>query len=102
MPTTKAAQHTGPFTTDGSRPADLKDLNAGLYGSQPPPVARAEAHALGSHYAGSWEVTVQPSAPDPGGLRALLQSPFRQINALGTKRKLLPPKSLKGNVPGVK
>ncbi|CAN6243140.1 unnamed protein product [Urochloa humidicola] len=41
MPTTKAAQHTGPFTTDGSRPADLKDLNAGLYGSQPPPTARA-------------------------------------------------------------
>ncbi|CAN6271512.1 unnamed protein product [Urochloa humidicola] len=41
MPTTKAAQHTGPFTTDGSRPADLKDHNAGLYGSQPPPTARA-------------------------------------------------------------
>ncbi|OEL31812.1 hypothetical protein BAE44_0007171 [Dichanthelium oligosanthes] len=47
-PTATAHQRAAPLTTDGSRPADLKDLIAGLYGSQPPP-------AVGSVDAGPQE-----------------------------------------------
>ncbi|CAN6283381.1 unnamed protein product, partial [Urochloa humidicola] len=72
------------------RPVDLMDLNAGLYGSHSPPTARAEAHALGSHYAGSWEVTVQPSAPDPvcrQGSSFLAAAAFRQGHVASTQMR---------------
>ncbi|XP_062202152.1 uncharacterized protein LOC133904687 isoform X2 [Phragmites australis] len=39
--TAAAHQHTPSFCSGGSRPADLKDLIAGLYGSQPPSAASA-------------------------------------------------------------
>ncbi|CAM0151444.1 unnamed protein product [Urochloa decumbens] len=56
LPTATAPQRVGPFTTDGSRPADLKDLIAGLYGSQPPPAA------------GTADVVLQEEAEDGQGL----------------------------------
>ncbi|XP_066358969.1 uncharacterized protein [Miscanthus floridulus] len=40
-PTATAPQRALSFPSNGSEPADLKDLIAGLYGSQPPPVADA-------------------------------------------------------------
>ncbi|XP_062203616.1 uncharacterized protein LOC133905855 isoform X2 [Phragmites australis] len=40
-PTTTTAHQRAPSSADGSRPADLKDLIAGLYGSQPPSAAGA-------------------------------------------------------------
>ncbi|KAL6906077.1 hypothetical protein ACP4OV_003678 [Aristida adscensionis] len=47
-PTATAHQRVPSFSSMGSRPADLKDLIAGLYGSQPPPSAAASAAAAGS------------------------------------------------------
>ncbi|CAN6362241.1 unnamed protein product [Urochloa humidicola] len=77
LPTATAPQRAGPFTTDGSRPADLKDLIAGLYGSQPPPAAGTDdvvlpeesedGQGLGD---GDWEftaATAEPAGQDRSG-----------------------------------
>ncbi|TKW07822.1 hypothetical protein SEVIR_7G332700v4 [Setaria viridis] len=80
LPTDTAPQRAVSFTTDGSRPADLKDLIAGLYGSQPSPTAGAadagpqdeaeDGEGLGDD---DWEftaATAEPADQDRGG-RAL-------------------------------
>ncbi|CAN6325805.1 unnamed protein product [Urochloa humidicola] len=77
-PTTANAHPSGPsLTTDGSRPADLKDLIAGLYGSQPPPAAGAadagpqeEAEDGEGRGDDDWEFTAATAEPvdqDRGG-----------------------------------
>jgi len=73
-PAATAHQRAASFTTDGSRPADLKDLIAGLYGSQPP-TASVDADA-GPQEDGEgfgdddWEftaATAEPADQDGGG-----------------------------------
>ncbi|KAK3119735.1 hypothetical protein QOZ80_9AG0674460 [Eleusine coracana subsp. coracana] len=46
-PTATAHQRAPSFTSGGSRPADLKDLIAGLYGSEPPSSASASGADAG-------------------------------------------------------
>ncbi|CAL4896928.1 unnamed protein product [Urochloa decumbens] len=77
LPTATVPQRAGPFTTDRSKPADLKDLIANLYGSQPPPTAGAadpslqeeaeDGQGLGDD---DWEftaATAEPAGQDRGG-----------------------------------
>nr|TKV99268.1 hypothetical protein SEVIR_8G027742v2 [Setaria viridis] len=77
-PTATAPQRAVSCTTDGSRPADLKDLIAGLYGSQPSPTAGGAADAGPQEEAedgegigdDDWEftaATAEPADQDRGG-----------------------------------
>ncbi|KAJ1264717.1 hypothetical protein BS78_08G022100 [Paspalum vaginatum] len=77
-PTAAARQHAPSFPAGGARQADLKDLIAGLYGSQPPPAAgpagagaRQEAEEEGDQGFGDddWEFTAaaEPADRDGGG-----------------------------------
>ncbi|CAN6374062.1 unnamed protein product [Urochloa humidicola] len=76
-PTATVHQRDVSLTTDGSKPADLKDLIAGLYGSQPPPATGAvdpglqeeaeDGEGLGDD---DWEftaATAEPAGQDRGG-----------------------------------
>jgi len=73
-PPATAHQRAASFATDGSRPADLKDLIAGLYGSQPPPASVAadagpqeDGEGFGDD---DWEftaATAEPADQDGGG-----------------------------------
>uniref|UniRef100_K3ZHX4 Synergin gamma C-terminal domain-containing protein n=1 Tax=Setaria italica TaxID=4555 RepID=K3ZHX4_SETIT len=71
-PTATAPQRAVSCTTDGSRPADLKDLIAGLYGSQPSPTAGGAADAGPQEEAedgegigdDDWEFTAATAEPD--------------------------------------
>jgi hypothetical protein len=75
-PTATAPQRAPSFPSDGSGPADLKDLIAGLYGSQPPPAADAvpvpqvEAEDDQGFGDDDWEftaATAEPADQDGGG-----------------------------------
>lgn len=71
-PPTATAHRSAPlFTADAPRPADLKDLIAGLYGSQPPPAAGpadagTQEDADGDEGFGDddWEFTAATAGPD--------------------------------------
>jgi hypothetical protein len=75
-PTATAPQRAPSFPSNGPGPADLKDLIAGLYGSQPPPAADAvpvpqvEAEDDQGFGDDDWEftaATAEPADQDGGG-----------------------------------
>ncbi|XP_062183005.1 uncharacterized protein LOC133887103 isoform X2 [Phragmites australis] len=70
-PTATAHQRAPSFGSTGSRPADLKDLIAGLYGSQPPSAAvTAEAEDDDGFGDDGWEFKAATAA-SPAGLNGV-------------------------------
>ncbi|KAL6642245.1 hypothetical protein ACP70R_020426 [Stipagrostis hirtigluma subsp. patula] len=83
-PTATAHQRAPSFSSNGTRPADLKDLIAGLYGSQPPPApsateadVREEAEDDDGFGDDGWEfkaATASPAGQDGGKIENVPQT----------------------------